>query len=108
MQITTSNDSNKDKASQSLHNLQQANQEDLHTVIQLLAKITNLSPELVQPHLDTMLEQLVSKKERPFYETATAEEWIRALHEWSASHNRNIPLLSDYAVSREGIYDEEM
>ncbi len=27
----------------------------------------------IKPHLDTMLEQLVEPKERPFYETATPE-----------------------------------
>jgi hypothetical protein len=45
-------------------------------------------------------------QEKPFYETATAEEWIAALREWSESHSRDTPLLSDEAVSRRGIYEE--
>ena len=95
------------KASEKLHNLQSANREELQTIIQVLAKITGLPSEAVKPHLDAMLEQLVKTKERPFYETATTEEWIQALHEWSASHKKNTPTLSDYAVSRAGIYEDE-
>src|SRR5262249_55493850 len=41
-----------------------------------------------------------------FQETATPEEWGRALREWSDSHERNTPLLSDEAISRESIYGE--
>lgn len=43
-------------------------------------------------------------EERPFYETATAEEWVAAWHEWTHSHDPNIPvLLND---SREIIYED--
>lgn len=41
-----------------------------------------------------------------FYETATSEEWINALRQWSKSHRRDTPLLSDEAVSRQAIYEE--
>lgn len=43
--------------------------------------------------------------ERPFYETATAEEWSQALREWAASHDPTTPPLSDYAVERDSIYE---
>ncbi|MUG99272.1 hypothetical protein F7734_46080 [Scytonema sp. UIC 10036] len=96
----------------SLENLQEANRAELENIVQLLAKVTSFSPQEVKPHLDAMLERLVKSKqkeakERPFYETATPQEWVNALREWSESHDRNIPLLSDYAVSREGIYEDE-
>ena len=42
-----------------------------------------------------------------FYQTATPEEWIKALREWSESHHRNLPLVSDEAVSRRGMYEED-
>lgn len=42
----------------------------------------------------------------PFYYTATPEEWINTLRKWSESHRRDIPLLSDEAVSRRRIYEE--
>ena len=44
-------------------------------------------------------------QEKPFYETATAEEWTRELRAWAASHDPNTPLLSDEAMSRDSIYE---
>jgi plasmid stability protein len=41
---------------------------------------------------------------RPFYETATAEEWIAAWHEWANSHDLNGPVLLD--DRREIIYED--
>lgn len=106
MNTTTSKDRNSE--STVLHEFKQAHIQEIQAITSALVKITNLSTETVQPHLDAMLEQLVkSKQERPFYETATAEEWIQALQEWSQSHRRDIPVLSDYAVSRAGIYEED-
>ena len=35
----------------------------------------------------------------------SAEQRAAAFEAWSESHSRDTPLLSDYAVSREGIYD---
>ncbi len=41
---------------------------------------------------------------RPFYETATPEEWVKAWHQWTHSHDANAPfLLND---SREVIYED--
>lgn len=42
---------------------------------------------------------------QPFYETATLEEWSRALQQWAASHDSSTPLLSDEAVERDSIYE---
>lgn len=44
--------------------------------------------------------------QRPFYETASTEEWLKAFNEWAASHDRNIPGLSLEDVSRESIYED--
>lgn len=41
---------------------------------------------------------------RPFQETATPEEWVKAWHEWTHGHDANTPgLLND---SREVIYED--
>ena len=40
---------------------------------------------------------------RPFYETATPEEWVKALHEWTHSHDLNGAVLLD--DRREVIYE---
>ncbi|MHC5610981.1 MAG: hypothetical protein ACYTXA_08175 [Nostoc sp.] len=88
--------------------LEQAHSQDIETIIQLLAKISNRTPEEIKPHLDTMLEQLVQpSRERPFYETASPQEWLAAFTEWVESHRGlNLPTLEDEAISRESIYGE--
>lgn len=60
---------------------------------------TNPTPKNVRSTLG-------KNQERHFFETSTAEEWIKSLQEWSDSHSLNTPLLSDEAVSRRGIYEE--
>ncbi|MGK7882842.1 MAG: hypothetical protein AB4060_22490 [Crocosphaera sp.] len=40
-------------------------------------------------------------------EILTSEERFKAIKEWAESHDYDTPLLSDYAVSRAGIYEED-
>ena len=88
--------------------LREVDTEELEGVVQVLANVTKLPVEVVKPHFDALLEQLMkSKQEQPFYKTATALEWITAFREWAESHRRDTPLLSEYALSRAGIYDDE-
>ncbi len=82
--------------------------QEIEQIIVTLSKLTSRSPEEIKPHLDRLLAEL---KQEPspyadhFYETATDEEWIAAFREWSDSHRgKNIPVLSDEAMSRETIY----
>ena len=42
---------------------------------------------------------------RPFYETATAEEWVREFTKWAESHGPITPGLTREDVSRERMYD---
>lgn len=42
---------------------------------------------------------------KPFWQTATAEEWSKALYEWAESHDHNTPGLSDEAVERDSLYE---
>jgi len=85
----------------------QAHREDLEAIVQILMKIANRPAQQIKPYLDTMLEQLLEPEERPFYETASPEEWVSAFREWVESHRGlNLPPLSDEAISRESIYGE--
>ena len=59
--------------------------------------------ELTGRHLKVIVEP--DKREKPFYETATPEEWEQALREWAASHPTRYPPLSDEAISRDSIYE---
>ncbi|MBR8836760.1 MAG: hypothetical protein DSM106950_22775 [Stigonema ocellatum SAG 48.90 = DSM 106950] len=91
-----------------LRSFESAHKEDIETITQVLARITTKSPDEIKPHLDAMLERLVQPQgERPLYESATPEELAQAFREWASSHDRNSPLLSDYAVSRPSMYDNE-
>lgn len=59
--------------------LPDADREELEGVVQVLANVTKLPVEVVKPHFDVLLRQLMkSKQEQPFYKTATASEWITA------------------------------
>jgi len=88
--------------------LTEADREELEGVVQVLANVTKLPVEVVKPHFDVLLEQLIkTKQDQPFYKTATALEWITAFREWAESHRRDTPLLSEYALSRAGIYDDD-
>jgi hypothetical protein len=90
-----------------LQEFEQAHIEDLKAIVEILAKITNKTSEEIKPHFEMMLERLVQTEERPFYETATPQEWVQAFHEWVESHrDMNLPQLSDEAISRESIYGE--
>lgn len=60
--------------------------------------------------LDALLRRLADKSlrgatEKPFYETATREEWLRAFNQWVDSHDPNTPVIKD--DSREAIYGDE-
>jgi hypothetical protein len=59
--------------------------------------------------IDELLLPLVpfngEPEERPFYETATTEEWLKAFNEWVESHDPNTPVILD--DSREVIYRYE-
>jgi hypothetical protein len=56
----------------------------------------------VDDYLRTLLPQANDESdEKPLYESATSEEWVRAFHEWAASHPV-LPVIAD--DSRESIY----
>jgi hypothetical protein len=58
----------------------------------------------VDDYLRHLLEETAVKEESTT--TLTPQEKVRLLHEWTASHSSNTPLLSDEAISRESIYGE--
>ena len=49
------------------------------------------------------LTNSAQRPERPFYEAATPEEWVREFTRWADSHEPNTPALPVEAVSRESI-----
>jgi hypothetical protein len=91
-----------------LHFFQESHKQDLETITQILADITNCNPEEIKPYLNIILTQLVEpQQKRPVNENATPAEKMAAFQSWVESHrNLNLPNLSDEAVSRESIYGE--
>jgi hypothetical protein len=52
-------------------------------------------------------EEESPRAQPPFYVTATPEERARAWREWCDAPRRQVPPLSDEAISRESIYFSE-
>ena len=106
---TSFSSSREPQIAQNIQNLEELHQEEMESVIGTLAHITSLSKEVVKPYVESMLRQLVKEnvEQRPFHETATAEEWVKVFRAWAANHHHNVPPLSDYALSRESMYKDE-
>ena len=83
---------------------------ELEKIVGALSKITSRSPEEIKPQLEKFLSQLSQTPAIPenhFFETATDEEWISAFFSWSESHkDKNLPVLSEEAMSRESMYPD--
>lgn len=93
-----------------LHFFRESHKQDLETITQILADITNRNPEEIKPYLNIILTQLVEpQQEQPIYENATPEKRIAAFKMWVESHrNMNLPNISDEAVNRESIYNTSL
>ena len=50
-------------------------------------------------------ELLREEKDSESWVDLPHEEWTKRFHEWVQGHDRTTPILSDYAVSRDSIYD---
>lgn len=88
------------------------NSQELEKAISALSKITSLSPEEIKPHLEALIASLNQTKEddlaaSSFYATSTHEQWSAEFHKWLDSHKRkDIPVLSEEAMSRESMYPD--
>lgn len=59
--------------------------------------------------VDAYLRLLVEQRQEKTtsQKTLSPQEKARLWREWAASHNPNTPFLSDEAISRESIYEEQ-
>ena len=55
-----------------------------------------------------LTEQLAPSASIAHLQKTDPKEWARQFHEWAESHDRNTPLLSDAAISRESIYPDRL
>ena len=51
-------------------------------------------------------ERLLTTEPKPFWATATTEEWLQAFNAWMDSHDPTLPPLSDEALRRESFYGD--
>jgi len=58
--------------------------------------------------VDVYLRELIDQKgiESESSNGLSSQERVRLLREWATGHSTNTPLLSDYEISRESIYEE--
>lgn len=61
----------------------------------------------IEVFIEENLEEEKEEKEKPFYETATKEEWLAEFRKWIDSHkDKDYPVLPDEAYDRENIYED--
>ena len=96
--------------SQFSKDISKIDRQKIREVVSTLAKITSRSPEEIKPYLDELLFRLFEEpfpNDKHFFYTSSDKEWIASFNEWSQSHKlRNLPVLSNEAMSRDSIYDE--
>jgi hypothetical protein len=83
-------------------------QEELHDLLSLpVAERLRIARRLIESALAETNDQAMTPHiERPFYETATPEEWVREFTKWAESHGTNTPGLTREDVSRERMYED--
>lgn len=74
-------------------------------ILQSLQAEAAIQGKTLAAMLSPLLPTNGKHEERPFYETATAEEWIKELNAWTASHDPNTPVILD--DSRAAIYGDD-
>ena len=61
----------------------------------------------IERWLQTIAESHVPPHSIAHLQDSNPQEWARRFQEWAESHDRTTPLLSDEAISRESIYEQE-
>ncbi|MBS1792116.1 MAG: hypothetical protein JST85_30700 [Acidobacteria bacterium] len=74
-------------------------------ILQSLKEEAEAQGKTLAALLSLLLPTNGKHEERPFHETATAEEWIRELNAWAASHDPKTPVILD--DSRKAIYGDD-
>jgi hypothetical protein len=76
---------------------------------QMVAKLilTKAKEDFTKLQLTNELKLYWQEQEGHFQKTSTPEEWSRELDRWTIEHGRSGVNLSDWAVSRESMYEDE-
>ena len=68
----------------------------------ILAGVIQTADEVVEAGVEKVRQELEERIAAP--PPMTADEWIAKFREWAHSHPTDMPVLSDYAISRDSIY----
>lgn len=60
----------------------------------------------VNEWVEQLVEQYTQPRSIAHLQKTNPEEWARLFREWTDGHDRDTPLLSDEAMSRESIYPD--
>ena len=86
--------------------------QEFEQAISALSKITSRSPEEIKPRLEELITHLNQTKKddltaSSFYAASTHEQWSAEFHKWLDSHKgKDLPVLSEEAMSRESMYPD--
>ena len=86
------------------------NVELVDSLVQIIKSLTLEEKALLEAKLQTEVNENTRVKPSEVLvssEKNNLEKWTNKLQKWSERHPQNLPLLSDYAVSRSGIYEED-
>ena len=99
-----------------IHNFEKVHKKDLETITQVLVKITHRSPEEIKPHLDIMLEHLITPKQETATRENCSEIFLRKKPldpvQWQADMKalaqraEEIPVLPEEAFTRKSMYGD--
>lgn len=73
-----------------------------------LGRLTKFRPQALRQWIESQERQTALYRNgqgKPFYETATPEEWVKAFTEWAESH-KDLPRLPEQAFQREYYYED--
>lgn len=74
-------------------------------ILQTLKAEAEIQGKTLAAVLSPLLPTNGKQEERPFYETATTEEWLKEFNAWVESHDPNTPVILD--DSRAAIYGDD-
>ncbi|MCC5621971.1 hypothetical protein [Nostoc sp. CHAB 5715] len=83
----------------------------IDSIAHIIKSLTLEEKMLLEKKIKTEVHENVSVKSSEVLPSSennnNLEKWTNKLQKWSERHTQNIPMLSDYDVSRTGIYEED-
>ena len=79
----------------------------VESLAQIVLSLSSEERSLFEKKINPNIDETSAGQWRLFDKISTPQEKAKAFREWASSNSRNMPYLSDEAISRESIYPEE-